>query len=160
MQVYWSVQAILFALGLATATGALYLAAQLKPILILAAILSAVLTWFFISLARSYIAIDSQAIMIQFPYGQFKMFWEEIEKVVTNGFLFSFQGGEKQLYVSVVMIGKGKHEFYHYLVTQIQARGISLVSSRQIPTAQRNTRVKHPFRSFPVERDKRDANIQ
>ena len=159
VQVYWILQVFLFALGLATAAGALILAAQLKAAFILAAILPAALTWFFISLARSYIAIDSQAIMAQFPYGRFRMGWEEVERVVTNGFLFSLQGGEKQLFVSMVVVGKGKREFYRYLVTQIQARGIALVSARQIPTAQRNTWVKQSLKAF-LEGARRHVSFQ
>jgi hypothetical protein len=159
VQGYWILQAFLCALGLATAAGAFFLAARMKPAFILAAILPAALTWFFVSLARSYIAVDSQAIMVQFPYGQFKMFWEDIERVVTNGFLFSFQGGEKQLFVSMVVVGKGKREFYRYLVTQIQARSIALVSARQVSTAHRNTRVKHSLKEL-LEGARRHVSFQ
>jgi len=105
-------------------------------------LISAGAIWIFWSLARSTVILDPNAITVQVPYGRFGMRWDEIEEVLTNGSLFAFRGGNKQLSVSMVLAGKGKREFYQWLGEEADRRSFSVTQSEQVPVQHQNTRLK------------------
>ena len=109
---------------------------SIVPILI-----SAGAIWFFWRLARSTVILDPNAITVQAPYGRFGMRWDEIEEVLTNGSLFSFRGGDKQLSVSMVLAGKGKREFYPWLSEEADRRNFPIIQTERVPVQHRNTRL-------------------
>lgn len=103
-------------------------------------ILTFALTWYLISLASSYIEVDDKSITVKVMRKKYMIQWNEVRKIITNGTLYSLQGEDKQLSVSLMLAGKNKKDFYRLLGEKIKYYGIEIEQTDNVPLLHHNTR--------------------
>jgi len=92
-----------------------------------------VLPWL---VAITYVEMSDQYILVNTFYGRFKIDWDEVEYVETNGHTYAFIGKYKRV---VIIISKKLSDF---MWRQIKSRNIEVRESAFVPNTQKNTRVK------------------
>lgn len=104
-------------------------------------ILTFALTWYLISLASSYIEVDDKSITVKVIRKKYMIQWDEVRKIITNDTLYSLQGEDKQLSVSLMLAGKNKKDFYRLLGEKVKSYGIEIEQTDNVPLLHRNTRI-------------------
>ena len=141
VRVDWFMQGILyFTVGLIL-IGALTTLYQPSIASFLVLPVAAGAAWYIWALAKSTVEVDQFSIVVHSPHGCYRMKWDEINKITTNGTLFSFQNDHKHLSVSMAFAGAGRISFYQYVNFQIERRQIALQYPGRVPLLQKNTRV-------------------
>jgi hypothetical protein len=96
---------------------------------------------FIVMLAQSRIVSDDDLVMVKVPYGRFGMKWSEVETIVTNGTLLSFQGNGKRLSVSLAFAGKGRQALQTLIDEQVKRHQITIQASRVVPATHKDSRI-------------------
>jgi hypothetical protein len=98
-----------------------------------------VLLWF---MAGSYIHMDREAVFISTGYGKFRIHWEEMKYIETDGNIFAFYGDDKRLVITLRFTGSRKQDFIKLMDEQIAPRNIKIIPVMAVPWTHKNTRVR------------------
>jgi hypothetical protein len=99
--------------------------------------------WTFL-LSFTTIVINHDSIIVSTPHGIYKIGWNEVRVIETNGVSFAFVGEEKCLPINLSMAGKGKKEFYRFMEKIDQSGKITVKPLTPQSMKQRNTKIHHP----------------
>ncbi len=92
--------------------------------------------------ARSTIEIDQNTIVASSPpHGVYKMRWQDVQFVETNGAAFAFVGDDKHLVISLGFVGNGKREFLAFFDDFVQERKIEVKPIAKMRFSQKNTKI-------------------
>jgi hypothetical protein len=93
-------------------------------------------------LASSNIEMSDQYILVQVPYGRFKINWDEVKYVETDGALFAFTGEEKRVVIAIPLMSSSKKKMCDLMNSQIEKRKIRIKQSAFVPKTHKNSRTK------------------
>jgi len=94
-------------------------------------------------LASSYIEMTDQHVLVQVPYGRFKINWDEVTRIETNGTYYAFIGEDKRIVIAMSFANSAKRQMYELMKSQAEKRKIEIKLSGLIPLTHKNSRVTH-----------------
>jgi hypothetical protein len=94
-------------------------------------------------LASSYIEMTDQYIFVQVPYGRFKINWNEVTRIETNGTYYAFIGSDKRIVIALSLMSSAQKQMHKLMNLQATERNIEIKLSGTIPLTQKNSRVTH-----------------
>ena len=92
--------------------------------------------------SRSTIELDLESVVVTAPYGRYKIRWDDVRLIETNGVTIVFRGDDKRLVIVMTFVGQGRREMYKFLNSQIEQRQIEVKPLSSIPLTHKNTRVR------------------
>jgi hypothetical protein len=102
----------------------------------------AILEFFVLLLSFSAIQINRESVMMTAFYGVYKINWDEVKRIETNGVIITLFGENKRFPLHLGMAGKERIEFSNFLENMIQQRQIEVkpLSSRRM--THKNTKIR------------------
>jgi hypothetical protein len=94
-------------------------------------------------LASSYIEMTDQYVFVQVPYGRFKIDWDEVKQIDTNGTYYAFIGNDKRIVIAMSLMSSSQKQMYELMNLHIGKRNIEVRQSTTIPMTHKNSRVTH-----------------
>ncbi len=96
--------------------------------------------WAFL-LSFTTVEANGEVLIVNTPHGMYRIGWNEIGRIETDGAIMAFLGENKCLPISLRMLGKGKWELLDFVAYQIRKRDIEVKSLSPRSTKNRNTKV-------------------
>jgi len=93
--------------------------------------------------ASSYIEMTDQYVFVQVPYGRFKINWDEVTRIETNGAYYAFIGDEKRIVIALSLMSSAQKRMHELMNLQVAKRNIEVHQSATIPMTHKNSRVTH-----------------
>ena len=89
------------------------------------------------------IEINQESIkVISPPHGVYRMYWQDVKYVETNGKAYAFFGDNKCLMISLAYVRNGKREFNIFFGNFTQERQVDVRPLSSVWLRQKNTKVK------------------
>jgi hypothetical protein len=98
-----------------------------------------VLCWF---LADSFIEVSEESVLVSVIYGRYKILWSEITSVTTNGRMYSFEGNDKRVVISLSLAGGTTRQALQLVQEMCARRGVPILENISVPMTHRNSKVK------------------
>jgi hypothetical protein len=96
--------------------------------------------WFVVS---TYFEISNQYVLINTFYGRFRINWDEVKYIETNGHLYAFIGEDKRVVIVTPLMASSKmKELNDFIMQQTEERNIEVRQTNLVPTTHKNACVK------------------
>jgi hypothetical protein len=97
------------------------------------------LSWF---LGGGFIRISAEDIFLNTLHGKYRIFWDEVRYIETNGVIFAFCGDDKRVVVMLTPIAvTNRSRMLKAIETLASRRKIEIRSGEAIPLTQSGSRV-------------------
>lgn len=94
--------------------------------------------------ALSTIQITDESVTVTVFYGRFRIYWNEVEKIVLNSPLIALIGNEKRVVLSLAFAGRNGKRLLEHFSQQIESRKIAFEQNGYpFPITHQNARVWH-----------------
>ena len=93
--------------------------------------------------ALSTIQITDESVTVTVFYGRFRIYWNEVEKIVLSRPLIALIGNDKRVVLSLAFAGKNGKKLLEYFEQQIERRKITFEQNARFPITHQNARVWH-----------------
>ena len=98
----------------------------------------------YIGLANAFstIKITNERVTVTVFYGRFRIYWDEVTKVIFKPHLIALVGNDKRVVLSLAFAGKQRKKMLDYVNIQIEANNIQFEENESFPITHKNARVK------------------
>jgi hypothetical protein len=93
--------------------------------------------------ALSTIQITDESVTVTVFYGRFRIYWNEVEKIILSRPLIALIGNGKRVVLSLAFAGRNGTKMLVYFEQQIERRKIVFEQNAPFPISHQNARVWH-----------------
>jgi hypothetical protein len=93
--------------------------------------------------ALSTIQITNESATVTVFYGRFRIYWDEVEKIVLSKPLIALVGNDKRVVLSLAFAGRNGRKMLEYFEQEIERRKITFEQNAPFPITHENARVWH-----------------
>jgi hypothetical protein len=91
--------------------------------------------------ALSTIHITDKSVTVAVFYGRFRIYWNEVRKIIREGSLVALISDDKRVVLSAQLMDQNAAKMFEYFDQQVNERKIEYTTAEKVPLTHRNSRL-------------------